>query len=339
MSYPLTNSNQAQQAPVPPTPKTVIKKRWQCRWASKHDQAVFLSLFESAFGDVMPSSLWTWKYGAQDKYGIFAHIDGKIIAYYGGLPRKFWLNGETISAVQICDVMVAPDMRGILTRNGPFMHTADTFLTAQIGQDKAYHFAFGFPSERAARLGEKSAWYARTDSFFEVTWPVTASLPFWFKATLLTEDHYFLANNLWQTMQASLPNVLLPIKDATFFKWRYQDHPNRDYPSYVVSWRGTNKVIGIVTLRDHGPDLGMEIMDLLAPTSKLKTLLAAAQNICIHAGRRRLFSWMTPAILSFLPKPDQQSEVSGVYITPDYKKIIDQQQIKCWLMSGDTDFR
>lgn len=65
----------------------------------------------------------------QDKYGIFAHIDGKLIAYYGGLSRQFRLNGETLSAVQICDVMVAPKMRGILTRKGPFMHTADTFLS------------------------------------------------------------------------------------------------------------------------------------------------------------------------------------------------------------------
>ncbi|MCH9639372.1 MAG: FkbM family methyltransferase [Betaproteobacteria bacterium] len=318
---------------------TVIKKRWRCRWASKHDKAVFLSLFQSAFGDAMPANLWMWKYDHQDKYGIFAHVDGKIIAYYGGLPRKFWLNGETIPAVQICDVMVAPNMRGILTRKGPFMHTADTFLTAQIGRDKTYHFAFGFPSDRAARLGEKSAWYARTDTFFKVTWPAATALPFWFKTTPLKADRYVLVDSLWKAMQTSLPNVLLPIKDATFFKWRYQGHPNRDYSSYIVSWRGINKVIGIVTLQDHGPDMGMEIMDLLAPASKLKTLLIAAQNICINSGRRRLFSWMTPAILPFLPKPSQQAEVSGVYITPDHKKIIDQQKISCWLMSGDTDFR
>jgi len=326
-------------APTPSNSITVIKKRWQCRWASKHDQAVFLSLFESAFGDVMPDKLWTWKYDHQDKYGVFAHIDGKIIAYYGGLPRKFWLNGKTVPAVQICDVMVAPKMRGILTRKGPFMHTADTFLTAQTGRNKTYRFAFGFPSERAARMGEKSAWYARTDSFLEVAWPVTTSLPFWLKTTPATEDQHIKVDKLWQAMQTSLPNHLLPVKDAAFFKWRYKNHPNKEYQSHVVSWRGINKVIGIVTLRDHGPHLGMEIMDLLAPATELKTLLTAAQDICMRTERTRLFSWVTPAILSFLPKPNQQSEVSGVYITPDYKKIIDQQQINCWLMSGDTDFR
>jgi len=338
MSNSTTNSNQVYQTLDPPA-ATVSKKRWACRWTSKHDQAMFLSLFESAFGHAMPPSLWTWKYGNQDKYGIFAHIDGNVIAYYGGLPRQFWLNGETIPAVQICDVMVAPKMRGILTRKGPFIHTADTFLTAQIGQDKAYQFAFGFPTERAARIGEKSAWYARTDTFLEASWSATNTLPPWFKIRPLADDNTEMVDMLWQAMQASLPNHLLPVKDSAFFKWRYKDHPERSYPSYVVSWRGIDKVIGIVTLRDHGPDLGMEIMDLLAPASELKTLHIAAQKIGVRSGHTRLFSWMTPTILGFLPKPSQQVEVSGVYVTPEYQQMIAQKQVNCWLMSGDTDFR
>jgi len=48
---------------------------------------------------------------------------------------------------------------------------------------------------------------------------------------------------------------------------------------------------------------------------------------------------MTPAILAFLPKSSQQVEVSGVYITPEYQQMIEQKQVNCWLMSGDTDFR
>lgn len=330
------------QITTPPTtsPATaVIRKKWRCRWASTHDREHFLALFQSAFGHAMPTSLWTWKYGHQGRHGVFAHVDGKVIAYYGGLPRKFTLNGQTVSAVQVCDVMVAPEMRGILTRRGPFIQTADTFLTAQIGQDKTHRFAFGFPSERAARMGEKSAWYARTDSFLEATWSVAIRLPLWFKVTPLPEDHDELVDNLWQTMQTSLPNHLLPIKDSPFFNWRYKGHPERNYPSYVVSWRMTNKVIGIVTLHDHGPELGIEIMDLLAPASGLKTLHLAAQKICIRSGHTRLFSWVTPAILSFLPKPAQQIEVSGVYVTPEYKQIIEQERVNCWLMSGDTDFR
>ncbi len=327
------------QAPIPLAKTSNTTKKWQCRWASKHDQDAFLSLFETAFGHAMPSNMWTWKYGHQNNYGVFAHTDNNIIAYYGGLPRQFCLNSKTLSAVQICDVMVAPNMRGILTRKGPFMHTADTFLTTQIGSNKIFHFAFGFPTERAARLGEKSSWYARADAFLEASWSAKNTLPPWFKIRPLAADNTETVEILWQAMRASLPNHLLPIKDSAFFKWRYQDHPERHYPSYVVSWRGTNKIVGIVTLRDHGANLGMEIMDLLAPASRLETLHIAAQKICVRAGRTRLFSWMTPTILSSLPKPDQHTEVAGVYVTPEYQQMIEQKHVNCWLMSGDTDFR
>ena len=333
----MQNSTHQEPIPLATTPNTTNK--WQCRWASKQDQGAFLSLFESAFGHPMPTSLWTWKYGHQTNYGVFAYIDNKIIAYYGGLPRQFSLNNKTLSAVQICDVMVAPNMRGILTRKGPFMLTAETFLSTQIGSNKPYQFAFGFPTERAARLGEKSAWYARADAFLETSWSVANTLPPWFKIRPLADDNSATVDRLWQAMQASLPNHLLPIKDSAFFKWRYKDHPERHYPSYVVSWRGINKIVGIVTLRDHGAGLGMEIMDLLAPASRLKTLHTAAQKICGRAGHTRLFSWMTPTILSSLPKPNQQAEVAGVYVTPEYQQMMKQKQVNCWLMSGDTDFR
>ncbi|MDH5552977.1 MAG: GNAT family N-acetyltransferase, partial [Nitrosomonas sp.] len=143
--------NSTHQEPIPLVTTTDTAKKWQCRWATAHDQEAFLSLFESAFGHAIPTSLWTWKYGHQTNYGVFAYIDNKIIAYYGGLPRQFSLNNKTLSAVQICDVMVAPNMRGILTRKGPFMLTAETFLSTQIGSNKPYQFAFGFPTERAAR--------------------------------------------------------------------------------------------------------------------------------------------------------------------------------------------
>lgn len=334
-----THSNSTYQEPIALTTTTNTAKKWQCRWATAHDQEAFLSLFQSAFDQTMPASLWAWKYASQNKHGIFAHVNEKVIAYYGGIPRGFRLNDKTVSAVQICDIMVAPNMRGILTRRGPFMQTADTFLSARIGEDKTHRFAFGFPSDRHARLGEKSGWYARTDTFLEATWPATTRLPFWLKTTPLTEDRHELVDNLWQAMQVSLPNHLLPIKDSLFFKWRYQNHPNRNYQSFVVSWRGTNKVIGIVTLHDHGLDIGIEIMDLFAPASKLKTLHTAAQDICMKMGHSRLFSWMTPSILSYLPQSASQAEISGVYVTPDFKHTVDQQQLHWWLMGGDTDFK
>ena len=318
------------------------KPEWQCRWATPHDQDALLELFESSFGKPMPDGLWQWKYARQEKPGMLAHIGNSIIAHYGSIPRTFSLNSTTVNAAQICDVMVAPRMRGILTRRGPFMHTADTFLGEQVGPDKPYRFAFGFPSDRHARLGEKTGWYTRTDTFLEVSWIPRhhrqVTLPLQIKTTPLSLQDEAIIDELWQTMQSTLPDCLIPVKDAVFFKWRYLNHPSHAYATYTVAKRWSSRITGIITLRDHATSGDMELLDLLGPRESMTTLLKTACHIARRAGRKRLFSWMTPAILRHLPEPSATQEVSGVYVTPDYKQMVDERQLGWWLMCGDTDF-
>lgn len=316
--------------------------KWQCRWATKQDRDALLSLFLSAFGHPMNASLWAWKYDWQDEFGVLACTDDGIIAYYGGLPRLFWLQKKKINAVQICDVMVAPQTRGLLTKNGAFVQTAKTFLTAKTGKDKTYRFAFGFPSDRASRLGQKTGLYARIDTILEASW--RASTPqkklFWLKSRSLSENDNKTINQLWHTVQKSLQSFLVPQKDAQFFDWRYLKHPTHTYIAKLVSWKWSNKIVGIVILRDHGPEQGVELIDLLGLPDNLGQLLRVAQRYAGQINRSRIFGWLTPNILSCLPKPVTQSEVAGVHIaTPDLVKTANQLQSRCWLMSGDTDFR
>lgn len=315
--------------------------KWQCRWATRQDQQALLTLFESAFGKAMPENLWQWKYAWQEKPGMLAHIAHDVIAYYGSIPRSFSLNGATVNAAQICDVMVAPQMRGILTRRGPFMRTADTFLSLQAGPDKPYRFAFGFPSHRHARLGEKTGWYTRTDTLLEASWATQTPLArksLWYKARPFTSYDAKTLDTLWRQMQSALPDYLIPQKNADFFKWRYLNHPNHRYAAYIVSQRWNNKAVGVFTLRSHNDSGDMELLDLLSPPESLALLLRTAWRIAKQSDRQRLFSWMTPAVLTYLPEPTTQHEVTGVYVTPDYKQMVDERRLKWWLMCGDTDF-
>lgn len=318
------------------------KIKWQCRWATEEDRDALLSLFMSAFGQTMPAGLWTWKYAGLCRQGVLAHINGKVIAYYGGIPRSLWLHEKKLPAVQICDVMVAPEMRGILTRRGAFACTAETFLRAQTGANKPYRLAFGFPSGRAARLGEKLGLYARGDTLLEAAWTTNPSmrLPFWLKVQPLRSCEGTNLDNLWQDMKLSLEHTVLPEKDAEFFRWRYLEHPVYSYHVYILSWRWLNKPLGVLVLRDHGPDHGMELMDLLGPLKILGILLKSAQYLAGHMGHQRLFGWMTPIILSLLPSPSAQTEITGVYIDPPaLKEMAEHLQERCWFMGGDTDFR
>ncbi|MCB1986637.1 MAG: GNAT family N-acetyltransferase [Burkholderiales bacterium] len=316
--------------------------KWQCRWATQQDRDALLSLFLSAFEHPMMASLWAWKYAWQDEFGVLAYNDESIIAYYGGLPRSLWLQKKTFNAIQICDVMVAPKTRGVLTKKGAFFQTANNFLKEKTGEKKPYRFAFGFPSGRHARLGEIAGLYTRVDTLLEANWPATASLKtsVLFKTEPVSDHDETVINTLWHAMQKSLPDFLLPQKDAHFFNWRYLDHPTHVYSAKIVSWKWTNKIIGIVVLRDHGPEQGVELIDVLGSPEDLALLLKAAQAHAKQINRARIFSWLTPNILSRLPKPLTQYEITGIHIaTPDLENMADQLQSRCWLMGGDTDFR
>lgn len=339
----LLNAHQINNTAVPAAKLPADEKnRWQCRWATEKDRDALLSLFLSAFGQVMPASLWAWKYAGLCKQGVLAHVNGKVIAYYGGIPRSLWLHGKELPAVQICDVMVAPEMRGILTRRGAFACTAETFLQAKTGANKPYRLAFGFPTGRAARLGEKLGLYARVDTFFEAVWPSTPAirLPFWLKVEPLHQSNHAILDKLWQDMRQSLADYVLPQKDADFFRRRYLEHPLNAYNIYLISWRWYNKAVGVVVLRDHGAEQGLELMDFLGLPNVFDLLLKAVLNIAGQTNRQRVFSWMTTPIISLLPSPSAQAEITGVYIDPPaLNEMADQLHERWWFLGGDTDFR
>jgi FkbM family methyltransferase len=322
--------------------EAVTKTKWQLRWASIHDQNALLSLFTTAFGQPMQSSLWAWKYAELYRQGILAHIAGRAIAYYGGIPRSFWQHEKEMKAVQICDVMVAPEVRGIMTRRGAFALTAKTFLCAQTGANKPCRLAFGFPSGRAARLGERLGMYARGDTFFEASWTTGPAerLPFWLKTEPLHQGNLAVLDKLWQDMRQSMADYVLPRKDADFFRWRYLEHPLNTYHIYLVSWRWSNKPIGAVVLRDHDVSRGQELMDFVGRPDAFELLLRAALNIARQANRPRVFGWMTTRVIAMLPSPSAQFEISGVYIDPPaLKEMVEQHHDRWWFLGGDTDFR
>lgn len=318
------------------------RSEWKCRWVFQQDWNKLLVLFKSAFGSDMQADLWVWKYKGLHKQGILAQKAGKVVAYYGGIPRKLWLNGKELSSVQICDVMVAPQERGVLTRNGPFARTTQTYLKAQTGKDKPYRLAFGFPTGRHALLGEKLGMYSRVGTFLEATWSTKcpAKLPFWLKVESLPNDNNAVINKLWQEMKPVLADTLLPQKNTEFYQWRYCQHPLNTYNGYLVSCKWISKPLGIVVVRDHGVNQGLEIMDFIGQPKFLNTLLQAAITIASELERPQVFGWMTDTIIEVLSSPASVSEMAGIYIDPPaLNELVELQQAHFWFQGGDTDFR
>ena len=81
-------------------------------------------LFQSVFGQPMSQAHWQWKYanGHGEATGV-RNASGKLVAHYGAMPRPILFFGQDAMAVQIGDVMVLPEARGVWSRSGPFSCT------------------------------------------------------------------------------------------------------------------------------------------------------------------------------------------------------------------------
>ena len=107
------------------------------------------ALFAQVFGHSMSDALWRWKYDAGRGIATGTRDEqGRLLAHYGGTARALQVNGVAVSAVQLGDVMVAAQARGILSRRGPFATAATAFLQHHIGSPSAYALGFGFPNQR-----------------------------------------------------------------------------------------------------------------------------------------------------------------------------------------------
>ncbi|MFZ2171184.1 MAG: GNAT family N-acetyltransferase, partial [Methylococcaceae bacterium] len=210
------------------TPKQVgsVKQTEHLDWAYLSDETGLLELFLLAFGHEMPPELWRWKYQGLSTLGTLVRHEGRPVAFYGGMPRAIHLFGSPTTAVQIGDVMVHPQQRGILTRKGPFFQTATSFLEHFVGPDKAFPIAFGFPSERAYRLAARLGLYEKAGELMRVSWPALQARPS-YKVCIRSLSHGQIAaaDRLWRFMAKSLPDQVVGVRDGAYLQRRYLQHP------------------------------------------------------------------------------------------------------------------
>jgi len=143
------------------TPRETVERRignarYVLREVGPADTAGVLALFSRAFGTVPPAGWHAWKYGSEGLQGRAMGLwadDGRLVAHYAGFPRRMLWHGNPVEAIQIGDVMVAPEVRGLLSRRGPFFQVCSAFFDQWVGPGRSFALAFGFPSDRAIRLG------------------------------------------------------------------------------------------------------------------------------------------------------------------------------------------
>jgi hypothetical protein len=314
---------------------------WVSDLADPGNEAELLDLFRVAFGHEMPPELWRWKYQGLDTLGTLVRHEGRPVAFYGGMPRAVRLFGSPATAVQIGDVMVHPEVRGTLTRKGPFFQAATSFLERFVGQDKVFPIAFGFPSERAYRLAARLGLYVRVGELFRVSWSALQARPSW-KVSMrpLSHDQGATVDRLWHEMADALQDQVVGVRDWAYMQHRYLNHPTQAYQLYLVSTRLAKKPIGIIVIRVL--DDAVELLDVIAPPKRMATLVHCLRRLTWSLGKPQAYAWITAQHANLLAGDAGEITPTGIIIPHNcWTPGIPASELlgSWWLMGGDTDFR
>jgi len=314
---------------------------WEVSSADHNNLDELCSLFERSFGHSMPPEQWLWKYTGATRWGILVRSNGRAVAFYGGMPRQVCIYGQKQLAVQIGDVMVEPAYRRILARQGAFFRSAVVFAEKFVGAGKIYHCAYGFPSERHNRLGEKLGLYGRIGTLLEARWD---AIPYrhhlMVTVRTLQEAQLNMATLLWEALSRDLADRVVLQRGINYLRHRFLEHPTVQYQLLLVRRRVTGRPLGLLVLRDHGQDL--ELLDMLGSLRNLPMLVQIARQVAGKLGRRQLYCWLTRPVAEAVETSSPQLTDLNLPLPT----IIWQQQAELlhtcghwWLMGGDTDFR
>ena len=314
---------------------------WLSDLAHPEDEAELLDLFRAAFGQEMAPGLWRWKYQDLDTLGTIVRREGRLVAFYGGMPRTIHLFGSPATGVQIGDVMVHPKQRGILTRKGPFFQAAANFLEHFVGQGKDFPIAFGFPSERAYCLAEHLGLYEKVGELMCVSWPALQARPS-YKLSIrpLSYDKGVAVDRLWREMAAALQDQAVGVRDWSYVKRRYLQHPTVTYQLYLVSSRLIGTPVGIMVI--HVLEDAVELLDIIAPPRHMATLVHCLRRLTWRMGKPQAYTWITSQHAQLLAGDSGKITPTGIIIphnrwTPGISA--NELMNRWWLTGGDTDLR
>ena len=316
---------------------------WTLRWVRKNDFAAWHALFRVCFGHDMAQEQWLWKYRDTDKPGVAVMDQGRMVAFYGGMPRSLLAMGQPHIGIQVGDVMVHPDFRGSLSRKGPFQMAASTFLEQSLSQGAPYWVGFGFPNVRAMQVAERLKLYHQVDEVLELAWDTAPEASAWWTVSGAIDPAQALPHvgALWSAMQRSFKQSVLGVRDAHFMQTRYVDHPSKQYEWVEVRNRFTRKVNGLAVCKPES-DGRLEILDLLGPPEQFASIVNAVRRHAANEQRGGVFMWLTKShqhLLSLTrPKVSELnvSVPSNCWVPGNTDVSIEN---RWWLTGGDTDFR
>lgn len=317
--------------------------RWTLAWVrSDAMTSEWHALFEACFGHAMPNDLLHHKYSHHPLAGVGAFADGELVGFYGSMPRAVMFKGQPAVALQIGDVMVKPSERGVLTKQGVFFLTCTTLLEQLMGFHRPFLLGFGFPNRQGLQIAKRQGIYTEVDQMVEVHWTASRSWPDWrVRSRQLTLADEAAVNACWSEMALAMKSSIVGVRDFQFLMHRFLRHPTVDYSVLMVRKRFSGQPLGVVVMRDRGPD-GLELVDLVGAPLHFTTLVRAALRHAGLLGRSKLLAWATQSHGHLLNLHGARSIPLDVWIPANVWSQgprPEDLQGSWWLMGGDTDFR
>jgi hypothetical protein len=239
--------------------------------------------------------------------------------------------------------MVDPSERGLMTKAGVMAQLTKSFLEIHQGL-AGMPLCFGFPSTRAMRLGERSGLYTEVGGIREVRWGTLPDRPH-----VMTQVRHLntsdvrdarIIDQIWAAMAADFRDNILVVRDARYVRERYVAHPSHRYQLLLVTNRLTQAPLGVLVLRELGPDA--ELLDLVGPLKAYPQLVDQARRLARRWGKQSVYGWFPETYAELMAGSQGLTSDIGVRIPTNAWVYQDFDpaalQDRWWLTSGDTDF-
>jgi hypothetical protein len=313
------------------------------RQLQDHELGLLQPLFEIVFKHGVSLELLRWKYaGQRGEPWVVAGADGLATVHCGLYFRIVMFQGVQLRVAQLVDLMALPKAQGLSRTDSPFAVLMRAILASLPRADNPAGIAFGFPSERAMRLGERMKVYRSVDRVMELEFaPVRCRSG---------ARHRVLSgvgaadvgrlNKLWQKMSRSLSDFAVGVRDAQYVQQRYLAHPERAYTLLLIESRWLKTPIGLAVV---GPgDERRELLDVVCDLKDAPEVIGAAQGWLMETAGKALSFLLTERFARQLAPhavrcEPTQFRIMGNPFSP--AACLAALEGRWWLTGGDTDYR
>ena len=322
------------------------------RYAAQQDAQQLTQLFRDVFQHQVPDTWWHTKYSGETIPGTVAINERQqVIAYYGALARQGIWQGQSLTTAQQADVMVSREHRFSTRKRGVFSRISQLFLYEQLGQQRPFQMAFGFPTVRALKLGVRLGLYQQADATLLWTQSNVRKKLGWGWRSKLTPCSDV---NRWDWVDPLGPFMPQPEeyfwlkKTGIYWQQRFSRHPDKDYQLLRLTHWGRLQAAAIVLPTQEG----LEILDMALTSNPARrstplqqTLLQAITNAGLGMGLQHTTAWGTESAINCLDRSSSHPRTTtlcGYMALPSDQldaPLSNQIMNRCWMLGGDTDFR